>query len=355
MKYIVYLTTNLVNRKIYVGVHKTENPDIFDGYLGNGLTIQDQSRLRHPKEPFHYAVKKYGIKNFERRTLQIFNTYEEALKLESEIVNEEFIKRKDTYNITLGGGMPPVKNKHIYQFDLQGNLINDYESILIASKVLDIDDSAIGFAVKNHTKSGGFLWADTKEIDLKLFDNTNVQNKKVYLYTLEGEFYKEFFSITQCAKELGLSFGTVQRAFSEEYKIKNFYISSKKLDFYKPAKIELTGDIHQYSLDGVYLRTYKTIKEVCDTFNKTMYNINQYIRMGKPYRGYLWARGTKLEMLKPYKLSPKTRKVGQYTLDGQLVKVYNTVRAARADFSNVNKVLKGLATQCKGFTFKYID
>ena len=77
--------------------------------------------------------------------------------------------------------------------------------------------------------------------------------------------------------------------------------------------------------------------------------------MGKPYRGYLWARGTKLEMLKPYKLSTKTRKVGQYTLDGQLVKVYNTVRAARADFSNVNKVLKGLATQCKGFTFKYID
>ena len=77
--------------------------------------------------------------------------------------------------------------------------------------------------------------------------------------------------------------------------------------------------------------------------------------MGKPYRGYLWARGTKLETLKPYKLSPKTRKVGQYTLDGQLVKVYNTVRAARADFSNVNKVLKGFATQCKGFTFKYID
>ena len=56
MKYIVYLTTNLVNRKIYVGVHKTENPEIFDGYLGNGLTIYDQSKLRHPKEPFHYAV-----------------------------------------------------------------------------------------------------------------------------------------------------------------------------------------------------------------------------------------------------------------------------------------------------------
>ena len=32
MKYIVYLTTNLVNNKIYIGVHQTDNPDVFDGY-----------------------------------------------------------------------------------------------------------------------------------------------------------------------------------------------------------------------------------------------------------------------------------------------------------------------------------
>ena len=36
MKYIVYQTTNLINNKIYIGVHKTVNPDIFDGYIGNG-------------------------------------------------------------------------------------------------------------------------------------------------------------------------------------------------------------------------------------------------------------------------------------------------------------------------------
>ena len=32
-KYIVYLTMNLVNKKIYVGVHKTKTPYKFDGYL----------------------------------------------------------------------------------------------------------------------------------------------------------------------------------------------------------------------------------------------------------------------------------------------------------------------------------
>ena len=37
MKYIVYKTTCQVNGKCYIGKHQTENPDIFDGYLGNSI------------------------------------------------------------------------------------------------------------------------------------------------------------------------------------------------------------------------------------------------------------------------------------------------------------------------------
>ena len=33
MKYIVYQTINKINNKIYIEVHKTENPEVFDGYL----------------------------------------------------------------------------------------------------------------------------------------------------------------------------------------------------------------------------------------------------------------------------------------------------------------------------------
>jgi len=41
MEYIIYLTKNIVNNKIYVGVHKTEDSNVFDGYYGNGLSLRD--------------------------------------------------------------------------------------------------------------------------------------------------------------------------------------------------------------------------------------------------------------------------------------------------------------------------
>ena len=40
MKYIVYKTTNLINSYIYIGVHKTIDPEQWDYYLGNGIDIR---------------------------------------------------------------------------------------------------------------------------------------------------------------------------------------------------------------------------------------------------------------------------------------------------------------------------
>lgn len=88
MYYIVYLTTNLVNLKIYVGKHSTYNLE--DGYLGSGKALKS-------------AIKKYGKENFKRTILHFCCDINHLNEIESLIVDQEFIERENTYNITLGG------------------------------------------------------------------------------------------------------------------------------------------------------------------------------------------------------------------------------------------------------------
>jgi hypothetical protein len=123
MKYIVYQTINLKNNKIYIGVHKTKDPEIFDGYIGCGIKINIPSSYTNPTTPLQYAVKKYGTSSFRRITLAIFDNIEDAFDFESKLVNKEFINRKDTYNAKLGGIGGSSYSVRINQFDLNGKYL----------------------------------------------------------------------------------------------------------------------------------------------------------------------------------------------------------------------------------------
>lgn len=88
MYFTVYKTTNLINGKIYIGIHKTENLD--DGYLGSGLLI-------------NRAIEKYGKENFSKDIIAICDTEEEMYKLEESLVCQAFLTFFSTYNMKLGG------------------------------------------------------------------------------------------------------------------------------------------------------------------------------------------------------------------------------------------------------------
>ncbi len=84
----MYQITNLVNGKIYIGVHKTE--DLNDSYMGSGKYLK-------------LAQRKYGLANFKKEILEQFSSLDEMFLREAELVNPQFINRKDTYNIIEGG------------------------------------------------------------------------------------------------------------------------------------------------------------------------------------------------------------------------------------------------------------
>jgi len=98
MYYLVYLIRNLVNNKIYVGVHSAWNLD--DGYLDSGQNIKR-------------AIKKYGKENFERTILHYCYDEIQMYEWEKQIVDKNFIMHDNTYNLCVGGYKPPSRKNSI--------------------------------------------------------------------------------------------------------------------------------------------------------------------------------------------------------------------------------------------------
>lgn len=92
MNHYLYRTTNLVNGKQYVGIRSHNNPEQ-DAYLGSGQFLKQ-------------AVAKYGVENFKKEILRVDMTALEANRAEREHVDDEFVKRTDTYNMARGGNRP---------------------------------------------------------------------------------------------------------------------------------------------------------------------------------------------------------------------------------------------------------
>lgn len=88
MFYYLYEIKNLVNSKIYIGVHQSSF--LNDNYMGSGKVIK-------------LAIKKYGKEKFKKTVLCFFETREEMFEVEKLIIDEKFISRLDTYNVKIGG------------------------------------------------------------------------------------------------------------------------------------------------------------------------------------------------------------------------------------------------------------
>lgn len=223
MNYIVYKTTNLINDYIYIGVHKT-NPTIFDGYIGNGITGEIKEKPVIPTK-FKMAVYKYGYKNFKRETLAVFpdsvQGEQEAYSLEAKLVNAKFLRRKNVYNMTLGGKINGfiAKKKPVYQFDLQGNLLKVWKSAIAASESfknpIAARSSICNVCNKITRQAYGYYWSYKK---LFAYDEY-LWTKAVARYDDAGNFLESYSSIKEAAKELHIKNATnISHAISGQQK-----------------------------------------------------------------------------------------------------------------------------------------
>lgn len=87
--YEIYITTNQINGKQYIGQHKIKKEQ--DYYIGSGKILKD-------------AIKKYGKENFTKETLVLCKTKEEANILERQYIKEyQADLNPQFYNLAKGG------------------------------------------------------------------------------------------------------------------------------------------------------------------------------------------------------------------------------------------------------------
>lgn len=332
-KYIVYETTNLVNNKIYIGLHKTINPDVFDGYLGNGVLATQPYTYQYAKTAFQYAVKKYGPKNFRRKVLAVFNTLEEASDLEEELVNEKFLERPDVYNMVLGGlGGYFISNRiKVYQYDLEGNFIREYESYAEAGMKLECSYTSISRGIRHKIKIKNSFWSTDKveKLDLSNYNLGLNHATIVHVYDLAGNYLTTYKSLAETNRNTGVSQNKVKEACIFGLQVKEYYFSFVKEKTFSKARSTYLSirKVYRYNSDGSFSKEYETQTEAESENNV---NITKCIKLKTPdENGYIWGL-EKLENYNKPRVSKK-RKVGKYDLEGNLVTVYDSATAAEKE------------------------
>lgn len=125
MFYTVYKVTHLPSGRFYIGMHRTH--DLQDRYLGSGKIVRA-------------IVKKYGSSSLVKEILYVFDTPEEMVAKEIEILSPEILADPKILNLKRGGSGG---------FDL----LNRKGSLKFHGKTHDLETKArIGLSLKGRRR-----------------------------------------------------------------------------------------------------------------------------------------------------------------------------------------------------------
>lgn len=358
MKYIVYLTTNLINNKIYIGYHETENPDKWDHYLGNAVFDNNPSSYNRRETPFQCAVAKYGPKNFHRKTLKIFDNSQDALDLERWLVCPEFIKREDTYNITVGGGLPPVNKIEIYQYSMEGKFIKKWDSVKSVTTYYNINKDRIRMVIDEKRSMFNSYWSDEYFEELEnLYEYRPSARGCIRVYTISGTYkgiYKDGKSVCSA---LDITQTDLSNHTRRKTPINGYYLlkEGEKIEDFLNGDILKDPKIYTYDKEGNFLKEFTNISEVKKQYKYNKNDILRAVKNNSLYQDLFWSYSKYDNLLieDPTITIQTPRKVYQYTLEGDFVREWDSITECRKKFPSVLQVCLGKRNHCHKFKFSF--
>ena len=165
----IYITTNHINGKKYIGQKKYDKYDHWRTYLGSGILL---SR----------AINKYGRENFSKEIIEECETRDKLNAREKYWISYyDAVNSDEFYNIASGGdggrtcyGETHHASKKVYQYDKDGNFLREWDNAQRASEELNTSPCDIGKACcqrEGVKQAGGYQWSYIK------FDKLNTKIK----------------------------------------------------------------------------------------------------------------------------------------------------------------------------------
>jgi len=294
MKYIIYCTINLVNGKVYVGIHKTFTPDKFDGYLGCGVYTNGTGTRKNTV--FQRAVKKYGADNFKRITLAVFDNELDALLMEKTIVTKEFVKSKSTYNSTVGGKFKSY-DMPIYRYTVDKGCIKSYDTINDAAKEQNVLPVTLyKAAMKQNITVNGYIWRFYESSSIHIpttLKEIAKRGRPVVQYSKAGYKMKTWKSAKEAAHKLHIDRATITAACrGKKRTVGGYQWRYLSDDIEILPKIETAGGkqrkIIQLDKEGRFITSYESITDAAEHVDLSRSSIHKGLKTGKFVGGYFW-------------------------------------------------------------------
>ena len=214
--YCVYIHTNKINNKKYVGqtIHG-DNPNL---RWKNGSGYRNQLY-------FYQAIQKYGWDNFEHEVVASNLTKEESDNFEKLLIKKIYTyDRNFGYNLTLGGGgssgcrVTEETRRKMSEARIGVRLSDETKSkIGAASKGRNVGrkhtfeelEKMRKSKVRNPNKRGGAPKGLVKSEDVKRKIQEGSHKKQVAQKNLNGDILKYYNSLSNASRETGISLGNI--------------------------------------------------------------------------------------------------------------------------------------------------
>lgn len=293
----VYIHTNKVNGKTYIGITRTS----LSRRWNNGQGYRNQF--------FYRAIKKYGWDGFKHEIIADNLTEDEAKELEIDLITLFHSKvNEHGYNITDGGdSSAPTLTTKVCKVDYHGNVIATYDSIVEASEhSLCKTHHIISCCRKKAFYSHGEMWRYERDCkDKEALRNEIISNPKVdivkpiYQFDLNNNFIREYSNCYELYNETHFNITTIiaccngKLIHTQGYRWA-FKDNVKDINNFKPRgkltnKTKKLLAVVQLDFDGNYINTFTSAVDAGQKLNLNSNVIRQCCHGAKKSSGgYQW-------------------------------------------------------------------